>query len=484
MIHWANLLQLLGYFVLALALAIAVALGVALFGMDAGVVPLTLACAICLAVGGALAYFFRSQPVSFNNRDGILLVILTWMAASFLGALPFYLSSSFPSFTDAVFESVSGFTTTGATILSDIESLPDSLLFWRSFTQWVGGMGIILLGIAILPLIGTGGLELYRAEFSGASSEKLKPRIAETAFSLWKIYLSLTLAAILSLWLAGMNPFEAVCHGFTAMATAGFSTRNASVEGFASPAIEYVLVFFMAMGGINFTRHYRLFIERRPSRFLRDTEVRIYLLLIALSTAAISYSLLESQTPGSLEETIRASLFQVVSIITTTGYSSSNFEEWTAFAQLALLALMFVGGCTGSTAGGLKTARLVLLLRVVGREFRQIVERRGVFAVRFNGSAVSESTIKSLLNLVYLAFLINFAATLFLTAFGIDILTAISAVAAAMFNIGPGLAEVGPSDNYGWMAAPVKWALAFCMLAGRLEYYTLFVIATRAFWRK
>jgi len=481
-ISWRNLLQVTGFFILALAVSLGSVTLVALFFQDAGFRSLALATLMAVSLGGFLCLVFRSPPQVISNREGILLVIVIWVAASLVGALPFYFSDYFGTFTDAFFESISGFTTTGATVLEDIEALPRSLLLWRSLTHWIGGMGIILLGIAILPLIGTGGMELYRAEFSGARSEKLTPRVAETALALWKLYVAFSLAECLALWVAGMDPFEALCHTFSTMATGGFSTRNSSIEAFASPTIEYIIIFFMVVAGINFTQHYRLLVERRPRAFFKDQETRFYVVLLVAATAALTLKL--SFTSLGFFEANRVALFQVVSIMTTTGFSSANFELWGPFAQLLLLALMFTGGCTGSTAGGMKVARLVLLFRVVAREFRRIVERRGVFAIRFNAEAVSENAIQSLLNLVYLAFLINFAACMALTALGVDVLTAISAVAASMFNIGPGLGSVGPSENYAHLVPLAKWVLSFCMLAGRLEYYTLLVLFTGAFWRK
>lgn len=484
MIHWPNLLKILGYFIFGLALGLSVALGVSFAYQDDSTAPLLGTFVLCIIIGAVFVFSFRTRGGnSLNTREGILLVIAMWLVAGLLGALPFYFADAVPSFTDAVFESVSGFTATGATILRDVESLPPGLLFWRAMTQWVGGMGIVLLAIAVLPLVGVGGMELYRAEFSGASSEKLKPRIAETALALWKIYVAFTAIACLTLMLAGMPVFDAVCHSFTLLATAGFSTRNGSIESFDSPAIEYVVIFWMLIAGINYTRHYRLFVQWRPLPFVRDLEVRAYFALILMAATAVALTL-HFDSHLDWGEGLRKALFQVLSIMTTTGYSSADYEQWSPFAKLILLALMFVGGCTGSTTGGLKTARIVLLLKVVGREFRRIVERRGVFSVRLNGEAVGEPAIQALLNLVYLAFIINFAACLALTAFGVDVLTAISAVAASMFNIGPGLGTVGPTDNYSHLAGPVKWVLAFCMLAGRLEYYTLLVICTRNFWRR
>jgi trk system potassium uptake protein TrkH len=280
-----------------------------------------------------------------------------------------------------------------------------------------------------------------------------------------------------------MRAFDSVCHTLTTMATGGFSTRGISIEAFDSVWIEYVIIFFMAVAGINFTQHYRLMVEHRPRAFFKDPEIRSYVLIILISTLAIGVSLLYLGTL-SFESTLRSAMFQVVSILTTTGFSSTDFELWTPFAKFLLLILMFVGGCTGSTAGGMKTARIVMLMRVVGREFRRITERRGVFTVRFGERPVSEETLARVLNLVYLAFLVNFASCLVLTALGLDLITSFSAVTASMFNIGPGLGNVGPSEHYGHLPALAKCVLGFCMLAGRLEFYTALVVLTRAFWRK
>ncbi len=483
MIRWPNLLQVLGLFILALTVSLGAALLFALIQQDAGLGPLVTATVIAATAGITLLLGVRPPPHEFTHREGILLVVAAWVTASVLGSLPFYFSGHFAGWTDAFFESVSGFTTTGATVLGNVEALPDSLLFWRALTQWIGGMGIILLGIAILPLLGVGGIELYRAEFSGSRSEKLKPRIAETASALWKIYVAFSLGEYVALRWAGMGKFDAICHAFSTMATGGFSTRNLSIASFADPTTEMIVGVFMVIAGVNFTQHYRLFVERRPLALLSDPEFRYYLAF--LGTAALGLTISVFQYCGiPLAEAIRLGFFQVISIMTGTGFSSGDLIQWSSFAQLLLLALMFVGGCTGSTTGGLKVARLVLLMGVVAREFRRRVERHGVFTVRFSTHPVSENALQGLLSLVYLSFLINFSACLLLTAVGVDMLTAISAVAAAMFNVGPGLGQVGPMSNYGWMPPIAKWALSFCMLAGRLEFYTLLVILTGAFWRK
>lgn len=474
---------MLGYFTLALSAALLAPLLLALAEGDEGVIPLASAALGGVLTGGLMVGLFRDSDRDLNHREAIALVVLTWVDACLLGAVPFYLSDHFPTFADSFFESISGFTTTGATVLGNIEAVPRSLLLWRSLTHWLGGMGIILLGVAILPLVGTGGLELYRAEFSGSGSEKIFPRVAETATALWKIYALLTAAAFVSFLMAGMTPYDSICHTFSTLGTGGFSTRNASLESFANPWIELVAVIFMFLAGINFTMHYRLVMERKPGSFFRDREIRLFALVALTATLAITASLtvgLSVPTP----EAVRQAAFQVVSILTTTGFSSANFELWTPFAQLTLLALMFIGGCTGSTAGGFKVSRIELLFLIVRREFLRMSEPRGVFAVHLSDQAVPEKTVQSLLNLVYLALLVNFGACLLLTAFGVDVLTAIAAVAASMFNIGPGLGEVGPADNYGHLPGTVKWVLSFCMLAGRLEFYVLIVIFTPAFWKR
>jgi trk system potassium uptake protein TrkH len=440
--------------------------------------------ALLTGLAGGLLYWLIPRPTrELSQREGLLMVVALWSAVGVFGCLPFYFSPYFPSFTDAMFESVSGFTTTGSTVLSDVEVLSRTLQFWRCFSHWLGGMGVVLLVVAILPLVGHGGMHLYRAEFSGAKSERLRPRITETALSLWKIYFALSFAEFVALRLAGMDGFEAICHTFSTLGTGGFSTRTASVAAFQSPQIEYIIIVFMALAGISFIQHYIFWIQGRFSVMLSDVEVRSYFALLAIAALAIGgFELWRGG--GAVELTFREALFQVVSITTTTGFVTADFEIWHSFSQLLLLALMFVGGCTGSTAGGMKVSRVILLARVVDREFRRMVERHGIFAVRLGGVVIPESTIQSLLNLVYVSFLVNFVSCLLLAAMGVDVLSAISAVAASMFNVGPGLGTVGPFDNFGHLPALAKWVLAGDMIAGRLEFFTVLVILTPAFWRK
>ncbi len=482
MIHLATLLYIIGQFLLGLT---ATMLAPLIYGLYIGdnVRPFLLAIGITGIIGLALVRFAGRPNRDLTQREGVLLVAIVWITSSLFGCLPFYLSPYFPDFAGAFFEAASGFTTTGATVLPVVEVLTNSLQFWRCFTHWLGGMGIVLLAIAILPLVGVGGMPLYRAEFSGARSEKLKPRIAETAIALWKIYLALTLAQYLALRWAGMSPFDAACHTFSTLGTGGFSTKTASIAAYNSLTVETIIIIFMLLAGINFTLHYRFWVERKVRDFLVDAELRFYLLIVGLATAGIMLSLVfyNSSRPG---QALRDSLFQVSSIITTTGFVSRDYEKWSPFAQLILMSLMFIGGCTGSTAGGLKSSRILLLLKVVGREFKRMVERKGVFAIRIGGRPFPEPAIQSLLNLVYLAFLTNFVSCLLLTAAGVDVLTSISAVVACMFNVGPGLGHVGPAEHYGHLPAFAKWVLSGCMLAGRLEFYTLLVMFAPPFWRR
>jgi trk system potassium uptake protein TrkH len=483
LIHFSAVGHVLGQFLLALAATMLIPLGYGWLTGSEGLMSLGYGALITAASGGLMVWIAGKPGRELTQREGLLLVVSVWVSVGLFGSIPFYLSPYFSSFTDAFFESISGFTTTGATILERVEVLPEALQFWRCFSHWLGGMGIVVLGIAILPLVGHGGMHLYRAEFSGAKSERLKPRIAETAIALWKIYLTLTVAEFIALRLAGMTAFEAMCHTFSTLGTGGFSTRTESIAGFNSPLIELIIIVFMLMAGVSFIQHYRFWVERNPRSVFKDVELRYYALIVLVATGVIGAVLILNDG-YAMPLALRNGLFQVAAIVTTTGFVTDNFEVWHPLPQLILLSLMFIGGCTGSTAGGMKTSRVLLLSRVVDREFKRMVERRGVFAVRLGGQVVPESTIQSLLNLVYLAFVVNFVSCLALAALGVDVLTSITAVAASMFNIGPGLGSVGPVENYGSLPDMAKWVLGGCMIAGRLEYYTVIVILTPTFWRK
>ena len=445
--------------------------------------PFLYSIAITGITGGLLFIFSGRLKSELTQREGILLIVAVWAACSLFGCLPFYLSPYYPNFTDAFFEAASGFTTTGATILADVEVLPHNLQFWRCFSNWLGGMGVVIAGIAVLPLVGIGGMSLYQAEFSGARSEKLRSRILETARALWKIYFGLTVALYLALRWAGMGQFDALCHSFSTLGTGGFSTRNSGIAAFDSLAVECIVIIFMLLAGVNFTLHYRFWVERRFQRVFSDVELRFYLMVASIATTVVLLSLIIRDAYAPLAA-LRYSIFQVCSIMTGTGLVSENYGNWSSFPQLILLALMFFGGCAGSTTGGLKASRILMLIKVIGREFKRMVERRGVFTIRLGRQAIPEHTIQSLLNLMYLAFLTYFGSCLLLSIYGIDVFMSISAVAACMFNVGPGLDQVGPAFHYGDLPMMAKWVLSFCMVVGRLEFYTVLVIFSRAFWRR
>jgi trk/ktr system potassium uptake protein len=475
---------LLGQFIIALAAVMLVPLGYGVLTGGGDLRALTLSVVITAVVGGFLMALSHRRPArEIKQREGILVVVLIWMCICFFGCLPFYFSPWFPDLTDAFFESASGFTTTGATVLEQVEMLSRPIQLWRCFSHWLGGMGIVVLGLAILPLVGQGGMYLYRAEFSGAKSQRLSPRVLETTKALWKIYILLTLLEILALWLAGMDGFEAVCQSFSTLGTGGFSTRTASIAGFDSPVIEYIIIIFMLLSGISFIQHYRLWIERQPRSLWSDYELRGYLLLLLGATAIIASVLLWKNHMG-WEQAFRAALFQVTSILTTTGFVTNDYSAWYPLCQLTLFMLMFVGGCTGSTAGGIKVARVLFLSQVVDREFRRMAEPQGVFTIRLGGETTPEPAVNGLLNLVYLSWLVIFFAWLLLTALGVDLFTSLSAVVACVFNVGPGLGGVGPLNTYEQLPDMAKWILSLCMIAGRLEFYTLLVILTRSFWRR
>jgi trk system potassium uptake protein TrkH len=475
---------LLGQFVTALAAVMLIPLGYGLLISGGDLRALTLSALITLFAGAVLLGVSRARPTrEIKQREAILVVVLVWMCICFFGSLPFLFSPWFHGLTDAFFESTSGFTTTGATVLERVEVLSPPIQLWRCLSHWLGGMGIVLLGLAILPLVGQGGMYLYRAEFSGAKSQRLTPRVLETTKALWKIYILLTLLEILALRLAGMDGFEAVCQSFSTLGTGGFSTRTASIAGFGSPLIDYIVIVFMLLSGMSFIQHYRLWIERQPRHLWGDYELRTYLVLVLAGTAIITAVLIGKDHAGA-EQAFRAALFQVTSILTTTGFVTDDYAAWYPLCQLTLLMLMFVGGCTGSTAGGIKVARVLFLGRVVDREFRRMAEPQGVFTIRLGGEPTPEPAVNGLLNLVYLAWLVIFFAWLLLTALGVDILTALSAVVACVFNVGPGLGGVGPSESYGHLPELGKWILSLCMIAGRLEFYTLLVILTQPFWRR
>jgi len=437
-----------------------------------------------LAVSGVLFCLGRdAKALDLGPREAFAVVSLSWILCSAIGALPFYLHGSVSTYTDAFFEAMSGFTTTGASVLTNIEANPRGILFWRSLTHWLGGMGIIVLSLAILPFLGVGGMQLFKAEVPGPVPEKLTPRIHQTALLLWAVYVILSVAETILLVFAGMNLFEALTHTFGTMATGGFSPKNLSVGFYQSAFVDWIITAFMFLAGANFTLHY-FALRGRLSVFWKDEEFRFYALVALLGTATIMVVLLAGKTYASLGDALRYSAFQVVSVLTTTGFVTADFERWPAYAQLLLLVLMFIGGCAGSTGGGMKNIRVLLLARQAKAEIRRLLHPRAVIVPRVGGKVVEREAMNSVAVFFFVYMALFVGASLVMAGMGLDLVSAISSVAATLGNIGPGLGIVGPMDNYAAVPPAGKWVLSLCMLLGRLELFTVLMLFVPGTWRK
>ncbi len=434
------------------------------------------------ATGAIIFAFLRNYKTDIKKRDSYLIVGSGWIVMSAFGALPFVFHGSIPSYTDAFFETISGFTTTGASVLNDIESLPHGLLFWRAFTQWLGGMGIIVLSLAILPILGIGGMQLFVAEVPGPTKDKIHPRIRETAKRLWGIYLLLTLAETILLMFGGMNLFDALTHSFTTMATGGFSTKQASVAFYDSAYIHYVIIFFMFVAGMNFTLHY-FWLHGNWKKLRDNDEFKFYLFFVIGVATVIAADLFVRGYAGA-EKSFRDALFQTVSIVTTTGYVTSDYETWGAFYQIVFFILLFAGGCAGSTGGAIKMVRHQLLLKNAFNELKRLLHPRAVIPVRFNRKIVSNDIMTNITAFAFWYIAIFLAGMLSLSLLGMDFISAIGAAATALGNVGPGIGAVGPSLNFSGVHPLGKWILSFLMLVGRLELFTILIIFSRSFWKK
>lgn len=431
-----------------------------------------------------IGYFiFKDLKVkSLSNKDGFMLVSLSWIAASLIGALPFYFTDVTPSFADAFFETISGFSTTGASILTNIEAVPKSILFWRSLTHWLGGMGIVVLTVAILPLLGIGGLQLIKAEAPGPSVDKITPRIAETAKYLWYVYIGFTIVETILLLFGGMDLFDAVTHSFGTVATGGYSTKNASLMTFNSAYIDAVITIFMVLAGVNFTLHYRLMTGNGIQLF-KNTELKAYLLIFFGATIIITGDL-AYHSYDTIAESLRFASFQAASILTTTGFASADYENWPYLSQSILFALMFVGGCSGSTGGGIKVIRIVTLLKQGLNEMKYLTHPRGIFTMKISGVPVKKDIVYAISGFFFLYVTLVLVVTFVVSTANQDILTSFTTALATVGNIGPGFGNIGPTDNYAFYPDYIKWVLSFAMLAGRLEIYTFLVIFTPHFWKK
>ncbi|MBZ4642994.1 MAG: transport (Trk) system, rane component [Deferribacteraceae bacterium] len=439
-----------------------------------------------IVIGVISVFFLKMLPgkekQNLRVKDGFLFVTLSWIVASLIGAFPFYLSGEINSFTDAFFETASGFTTTGASILSEIETMSKSALFWRALTHWLGGMGIVVLTVAILPILGIGGLQLVKAEAPGPTVDKLSPRIAETAKILWMIYVGLTLAQTALLMFGGLSFFDAITHAFATMATGGFSTKNASVMGFQSAYVEIVITIFMFLAGINFAIHFR-FLTGKFRFVFKDSELRAYVVIFVVTSLLIASNLYKNYYP-TIYESLRHAFFQAATIITTTGFASADYEKWPYFSQVVLFILMFVGGCTGSTGGGVKVLRVITLLKQGLNEMKYLLHPRGVFILKISGNTIKKDIVYAISGFFFLYIFTILTVTLIVSFSGHDIITSLTTALATVGNIGPGFGKVGPTENYAFYSDFIKWVLSFAMIAGRLEIYTFLVIFFPYFWKR
>jgi len=481
--RWRFILNIIGILTFFFGLTMIFPLIVGLYYRDSSVIPLIESMAITSLAGLILYLIFRKDRVEvINQREGMAIVAVGWTAVSLFGAIPFYLGDGYFTFTDAFFESVSGFTTTGASILTNIEAVSKGLLFWRSFIQWLGGMGIIVLSVAILPFLGVGGMQLYKAEVPSPVPDKLKPRIRDTAKILWQVYALISLAQVILLMLGGMSLFDALCHTFTTMPTGGFSTRNASIAHYNSVYLDCVIILFMLLAGINFSLHYQM-LRGKTLAFWQDSECRFFLGTVLVLVGLVSLDVFKT-VYATIGDALRYGAFQVVSIVTTTGFATADYEQWPAMSQLILLLSMFIGASAGSTGGGMKCLRIMLCFKYCYKELFSLVHPRAVSLIKIGGKTVPDDVMRSVLGFMALYVGLFALSSVALAGTGVDFVTSFAAVAASLGNIGPGFGMVGPAENYAGIPALGKWLLAWCMLLGRLEIFTLIILVVPEFWRK
>ncbi|MDR3191917.1 MAG: TrkH family potassium uptake protein [Treponema sp.] len=475
-------LKLLAVFSGLIALTMAVPLIAALVLSETEMIrafAVSIGAIVCIAAPALI--FNRGRKIRFRASDGFILVFLIWVIACLAGALPFRLSGFMPRFTDAVFEAVSGFTTTGITLAADVEALPRSLLLWRAMTHWLGGMGIVVLTVALLPLMGIGGFQLIKAETTGPEKERITPKITATAKILWLLYIGFTALLCLLLALGGMSWFDALLHSFSTMATGGFSSRNAGIAAWRSPFIDWVCFAFMILAGLNFSLLYQIF-RGKPRDILRNSEARAYGFIILAAGIGIALSLISAGTRPA--EAFRHGFFHSASVLTTTGFTAANYGLWPPLAQGILFTLMLIGGCSGSTAGGIKVIRYVVLLKQTGNEIKRLIYPRGVFNIQLNKKVGRKDVVYGVAGFVFLYFVLILAAFFLVSSAGIAPFSSLNLALLTLGNVGLGLG--GLIDGSVAAACPgyVKWGLCFMMIAGRLELWTALVIFSPEYWRR
>jgi trk system potassium uptake protein TrkH len=481
MIKFRPILKIVGMILLVVAILMMTALPFSLHydsGDDKAILYSSL---ITFFVGLVLALTKMRPGEEIKKREGYLIVALGWLSMICFGTLPYLLSGEIPSITNAFFETMSGMTTTGASIINDIEALPKGILYWRSLTQWIGGMGIIVLTIAIYPLLGFGGIELFVAEAPGPRSDKIHPRIQETAKRLWVLYVLLTILLGIILRFCGMTFFDAVNHALTTMATGGFSTKNASMMYYDTPIIQYPIILFMFIAGTNYTVIY-FGLTGRFKRVLQNDEFKTYVTIVLLSVMILSL-IVYQYNDSSFEKAFRDTLFQIVSLITTTGFVSADYTSWGSLLLLFFFFLMFIGASAGSTSGGIKLIRHLVFFKNSFLEFKRIIHPRAIVPLKISGTVVAPRIMTHILVFLLLYLMLFIIGTFIVAALGLDFMTAIGAVATSLGNVGPGIGDVGPLNNFSALSDPIKWVLCFFMLAGRLELFTILVLFMPYFWK-
>ena len=480
--NYRTIAKLLGLLLIGISIFMATSVIFAVWSDGTrSIITFVISTLVTFAAGSALYLVGRKEKGTIHAREAVAVVTLGWFAVSFFGAIPFMIDGTFTNPADAFFESASGFTTTGSSVMTDIESSSKSVLYWRSLTQWLGGMGIIVLFIAILPQLGVGARHLFKSEVPGPITEGLKPKLKHTSSTLWKIYIGFTAALLGSLMLAGVDFFDALCHALTCMATGGFSTKNASIAHYNSTAIDIIMTVFMLFAGINFGLYYVL-TRKRVREFFANTEFKVYIAINLVAMLLIAVSILE-RYPDFLTA-LRYASFQTLAVSTTTGFATDNFDLYPSFAKILMVALMCVGGCAGSTAGGMKISRLVIVIKAAYNEIYKAFHPHAVFSVKVGNQAIEDSVIRSVL-VFFGVFVLSFVAgTLVMSAIGLDMVTAATSVVATLANIGPGLGKVGAIENYAFVPWGGKLFLSFLMILGRLELFTVLVLLIPDFWRR
>ena len=474
-------LNTLGSILLFLGISMIFPLLYALYYHEKATSAFIISMIITVTVGILLKKLFSPlEPIRI--KEGFAIACLGWIVAAAFGALPFMFAGTFTNFIDAYFESMSGFTTTGATVIAAIEGNPYSILFWRDFIQWLGGMGIIVLVVAILPPLGVGGMQLFKSEVPGPEPDRLKPKIKDTAKLLWRVYIVISALEVGCLYLSGMSLFDALTNMFGTMATGGFNPRNLSIAAYGNPFIEIIITFFMLIAGANFSLHYKVLHGDIKSLF-KDKEFIFYCGIILFSIFAISTEL-RLYVYKSVFTALRYATFQVVSIITTTGFVTADFDTWPAFSKTILLVLMFIGGCAGSTGGAIKNIRIMLLLKQAAREFKKLIHPQAITPIRLGNKTISEEVMRNITSFFFLYIFIFVICSFIMSALGLDMVSASASVAATLGNVGPGLGIVGPTKTYALIPPLGKIVLTICMLLGRLEIYTVLVLIVPEFWKK